>query len=474
MNTDELASASPPIPNSYWVRPGRLLAGEYPGSMSRAEAMERVEKLLRAGVTSFIDLTEDGELPEYENLLPGLTEQQVRYRRLPIVDHSLPDSPAHMSRILDLIDSELAAGRCVYVHCHAGIGRTGMTMGCHLIRSGLANEGALERLQQLWRQCARSRRWPSVPETDEQVEFVRLWREGAASGGAVRIDMTARYEGAFVGLAIGDALGTLVATSNFDAATLVAGVRDSGVLIPGANTAMTRAVAESLLALSAHDPKDQMQRYLEWNRGAGSIAVPGELKRALAAWQWSKKKNAGSHDPKNLDPHSLPRTLAVALFMQADPQGAVDMAAEVSRTTQQSPMVLDLCRTWVALLVDALSGVDKGTLVACNGPSMQWVRKRTLKAPVKNFLDGRTRGEPESASDALSVTNVAMAGFASTPTFRDALIHIETSTRAAPAAGALCGALAGAYYGIDSIPPEWRRQLAEDAALRSLARHLQS
>jgi ADP-ribosylglycohydrolase/protein-tyrosine phosphatase len=472
MNTDELAT-SPPIPNSYWVRPGRLLAGEYPGSMSRAEAMERVQKLLRAGVTSFIDLTEDGELPEYQNLLPGLTEQQVRYRRLPIVDHSLPDSPAHMSRILDLIDSELAAGRCVYVHCHAGIGRTGMAMGCHLIRSGLTNEDAFARLQELWRQCGRSRRWPSIPETIEQVDFVRQWRE-AATAGAARVDVTARYEGAFVGLAIGDALGSLVATSNFDAATLAAGVRDSGVLRPGANTAMTRAVAESLLGQSAHDPKDQMQRYLEWSRGAGSIAVPAELKRALAAWQWSKKKNAGSHDPKNLDPHSLPRTLAVALFMQADPQGAVDTAVEVSRTTQQSPLVLDLCRTWAALFVDALAGVDKETLIACRGPAMQYVRKRPLKAPVKNFLDGRARNEPESANDAMSVTNVAMAGFAATPTFRDALIHIETATRSAPAAAALCGALAGAYYGIESIPTEWRRQLTEDATLRSLARHLQS
>ena len=46
MATDD----SPPIPNSYWVQPGALLAGEYPGSMSRADAMERVRKLLAGGV----------------------------------------------------------------------------------------------------------------------------------------------------------------------------------------------------------------------------------------------------------------------------------------------------------------------------------------------------------------------------------------------------------------------------------------
>ena len=130
-SSESNANPPPPIPNSYWVEPGRLLAGEYPGSVSRAEAMERVQKLLHAGVNSFIDLTEEGELPAYEHLLPELTEQQVRYRRMPIVDHGLPESPAHMMRILDLLEAELAAGRCVYVHCHAGIGRTGTAIGCH-------------------------------------------------------------------------------------------------------------------------------------------------------------------------------------------------------------------------------------------------------------------------------------------------------------------------------------------------------
>src|SRR6187431_713282 len=151
MSTDPftVGIASVPIPNSYWVRPGQLLAGEYPGSMSLAEANQRIQMLLHAGVNSFVDLTEEGEMPVYDTLLSELSEQHIRYRRMAVLDHGLPDSPAHMTRILDLIDSELAAGRCVYVHCRAGIGRTGTTVGCHLVRSGLASEAALDRLQDL-------------------------------------------------------------------------------------------------------------------------------------------------------------------------------------------------------------------------------------------------------------------------------------------------------------------------------------
>ncbi|MBL8264932.1 ADP-ribosylglycohydrolase family protein [Steroidobacter sp.] len=475
MSTDPFTvGTSPvPLPNSYWVRPSQLLAGEYPGSMSRSEATERVQKLLHAGVNSFIDLTEEGELPAYEPLLAELSEQHIRYRRTSILDHGLPDSPADMSRILDLIDSELAAGRCIYIHCRAGIGRTGTTVGCHLVRSGLSGEAALDRLQDLWQQCGRSRRWPTIPETDEQVQFVRLWRESAAvpEGNA---DVLSRYEASLVGLAIGDALGSLVANSHFDAATLVAGgsLRDAGTFVTGASTAMTRALAESLLLKGVNDSEDQMQRYLSWTQSVGNIGVPPEVRRALAGWQWSRKKLAGSHDPANLDPHSLPRTLAVAMFLRADAQTAIDAAVEASRTTQQSPVVLDLCRVWTALFVDAYDGVNKQTLLSLNGPAMQLVRQRQLKPQVKQLLESRGSRPCTDAHDALSVTCVALDGFAAGKTLHDVAIRVLTSSRAAPSAAALAGALCGAYHGSHAITPELQRQLPEEALLRSLARHL--
>jgi protein-tyrosine phosphatase/ADP-ribosylglycohydrolase len=475
MSTDPFTSGTTPvpIPNSYWVRPGQLLAGEYPGSMTRAEAMERVQKLLNAGVTSFVDLTEDGEMPAYDGLLRELTEQHVRYRRFGVLDHGVPDSPAHMIKILDFIDSELAAGQCVYVHCRAGIGRTGTTVGCHLIRGGLAADAALDRLQALWQQCGRSNRWPTIPETDEQVEFVRTWRETLAPPD-VDVDLLSRYEAALFGLAIGDAIGSMVANSNFDAATLVASAagRDPGMLKTGALTAMTRALGESLLAKGGNDPDDQMERYLAWSQSVGNIGVPTEVRRSLAGWQWSRKKLAGTHDPANLDPHSLPRTLAVAMYLHADPQAAIDGAVEASRTTQQSPVVLDLCRVWAALFVDAISGIDKQTLLSFQGPAMQLVRRRTLKPAVKELIENRGQRACPDAHDAVSVTCVALNGVASAKTLHDALIRVVTSSRAAPSAAALCGALFGAHHGSDRNGHQWGAQLPEEAALRSLARHL--
>ena len=50
-----------PIPDSYWVEPGRLLAGEYPRDRDDATSLIKLRRLLEAGITLFLDLTEEGE-----------------------------------------------------------------------------------------------------------------------------------------------------------------------------------------------------------------------------------------------------------------------------------------------------------------------------------------------------------------------------------------------------------------------------
>jgi hypothetical protein len=56
-----LCAEPPPFPDSYWILPGKLLAGEYPGARKPEEAVRELERLRRAGVSFVVDLTEEGE-----------------------------------------------------------------------------------------------------------------------------------------------------------------------------------------------------------------------------------------------------------------------------------------------------------------------------------------------------------------------------------------------------------------------------
>ena len=85
-----------PIPNSYWVETGSLLAGEYPGMRSEHLSKAKLAKFLDSGVTFFIDLTEAGELRPYEPDLERLAEDRaidVCYRRFPIRDGGGTSAP---------------------------------------------------------------------------------------------------------------------------------------------------------------------------------------------------------------------------------------------------------------------------------------------------------------------------------------------------------------------------------------------
>ena len=169
-----------PDPNTYWVVEGRFLAGEYPGARDPAEARERIAAFLKAGITTFIDLTEPHELAPYESLLP---ERTVEYRRFPIRDVGVPRQARHMQEILDATDAALAAGRNVYVHCWGGIGRTGTVVACWLQRQGRGPDDALLELARRWQTVAKRHRRPHTPETQEQIAWVRNWPELSAAVG---------------------------------------------------------------------------------------------------------------------------------------------------------------------------------------------------------------------------------------------------------------------------------------------------
>ena len=456
-----------PYPNSYWVEPGLLLAGEYPGGVDQADTKVRLERLLACGVTTFVDLTRDLEMEAYAPLLGQLAHRAVQHHRFPILDHSIPERPQIVIDALNAIDAAHRRKECAYVHCRAGIGRTGLVAAAYLMRQGLDNEQAFDRLQMLWQECGRAKRWPIVPETDEQIEYVRRWHE-PGRGTSAYAD---RAQGALLGLVLADSIASSI-NANVLAATLdpTAALALPDVLYP--DSGLTVAVLESFLVRGQHDPLDQLQRYVAWSRGVQAdarVSIPDAFKRALAASQWSRKRYAGSHDPRNLDAHSISRSLAVALCFPNNGERTVELAADVSRTTQQAPIVLDACRAFAAYVLDALLGSSPDVVAAGRGPHVVALTHRSQKPEILEVIERRA-GYGKRDSTAPAVLNAALQALATTSSFAGGVQTLSASS--VPTAAALFGALAGAARGASALPPAWRRSLPRQAVLAQLIERL--
>jgi hypothetical protein len=169
-----------PIPESYWVIPGRFLAGEYPGlSFDDFGTRQRLTAFIRNRFDTFIDLTCEGERPDY---LPVLQEEArafeitIEHKRFSFPDFSVP-THKRMTAALNAIDAALAGKHKVFLHCVGGIGRTGITVGCWFVRHGMDPLEALQQVHKLYRGAAQSTFVSRSPETEEQVRFILHWTE---------------------------------------------------------------------------------------------------------------------------------------------------------------------------------------------------------------------------------------------------------------------------------------------------------
>ncbi len=485
----------PPLENTYWVDPGRLLAGAYPGAGSERAASARIRKLLDAGVRCFVDLTAVGELEPYERWLPGpYGRDTVAYVRKPIRDHSLPERAEHTIEILDEIDAALAEGRIVYLHCRAGIGRTNLVAGCWLARHGHAGEAALNRLNQLWQACSRSATWPSIPETSAQVEYVRGWSEHGATTPSPGVNAKStltlrdRYRGLLLGLATGDACGQPAAHRRPGSFTPIGDLLGGGPFdVPrGAwtdKTAMALCLAESMATTDRSDAADQVARYLRWQReghltSTGQcIGISATTARALAQAQWTRNPLAGSHDPAKAEKEPLARVGPAVALLLADPEEAIEAAVDATRVTHQAPVTLDAVRYFAGLLVGALQGASSVELLRPYFSPVEgyWDRHR-LKSAVDAVARGAwvEKAPPRiyGGGQAPQALEATLWAFNRGHSFRDMVLAAVNLGGDADATGAMVGQLAGAHYGLPGIPSTWRSSVILAPTIADMADQL--
>jgi ADP-ribosyl-[dinitrogen reductase] hydrolase len=442
----------PPLPHSYWVEPGYLLAGEHPDAGKEGATRARLQTLAAAGVRHFIDLTQPHELSPYQDLLPA----GISYENFPMRDHSLPDSRQQMRDLQQALAAAMKRGG-VYIHCRAGIGRTGVAVGCYLREQGESGTGALAELNRLWQQNARAASWPSIPETPEQESYVRDWLVGATAA------PLQRWRGCLVGLAIGDVMASQAAEAGGQAAWTD-------------DTGMALCVAESLLARDGFDGRDQLDRYREWARDpqAAGAAPSAELRPnvlgVLARSMWNRTVFPGTHDPAQIDPSPLSCAAAAALFAAPRVDAAASLAADCARVTHQAPVLVDACRLFAAMIARALAGSTREAVLA-GVPEGMPLRDDVLAMAAD--WGAQPSGRRKPLPGVAGVLDRAVRCFARSRAFGDGLSRALDSPGAdRDAVCAAYGALAGAFHGEDAIDSSLRGRVAGLSRLTLIADRL--
>ncbi|UOP05025.1 ADP-ribosylglycohydrolase family protein [Conchiformibius kuhniae] len=275
-----------------------------------------------------------------------------------------------------------------------------------------------------------------------------------------------RAQGALLGLACGDAVGAAVEFYPRHRFTPLNDMRGGGVfrLQRGQwtdDTSMALCLAESLLFCRGFDAADQMTRYCRWAQEGHhssknkAFGIGKQTLAALLAFKQSGKPDAGSRDSRHSGNGSLMRLAPVVLFYHDHPDLA-DYAERSSRTTHASPECVHACRYFACVLQRALHGCNKVQLFDFEYTD---TLPDDLAAVVRGSFRTKTADDIKASGYVVESLEAALWAFWHSHDFRSAVLAAANLGDDADTAAAICGQLAGAFYGMHNIPASWLNDL---------------
>lgn len=295
------------------------------------------------------------------------------------------------------------------------------------------------------------------------------------------MDFRSRARGAMLGLAAGDAVGTALefrAPGTFEP---IADMTGGGPFALKAgewtdDTSMALCLAESLVECAGFDETDQMERYVRWWKD-GHLSSTGTcfdigstVRGALARYLGTGEAFAGSTDSNASGNGSLMRLAPVVLAFASQPAVAVAMAGDSSRTTHASAQCVDSCRLFARYLLRALGGASKDEIIATHGLVDPGV---TMHQAVFAIAGGSfTRRDPpdiRGTGYVVAALEAAMWAFHRGRDFRETILLAANLGDDADTTAAIAGQIAGAHWGEEGIPAEWREKLAMRGKIEALA-----
>ena len=289
-----------------------------------------------------------------------------------------------------------------------------------------------------------------------------------------------RFRGCLLGLAVGDAVGTTVEFQRRGSFSPLTDMVGGGPfrLKPGQwtdDTSMALCLATSLIAKSGFDPIDQMDRYVDWYQN-GYLSSTGHcfdigntVRHALEEYQHTGNPFSGSTDPYSAGNGSLMRLAPVLLFYFPDLEQIIHFAGESSRTTHGTLECVEACQLFAEMLFRALSSMDKddvllNTTVKISSPALAAIASGRYRQKSIDQIKG-TGYVVESLEAALWC-------FYQTDTFESAILNAANLGDDADTTAAICGQIAGIFYGESGIPTKWLERLSLRAEITDFANSL--
>ena len=295
-------------------------------------------------------------------------------------------------------------------------------------------------------------------------------------------DRQQRYRGSLLGLALGDALGTTLEFRERDTYEPLTDLVGGGPFFLKAgqwtdDTSMALCLAHSLLDCQGFDAEDQMRRYCDW-RSNGYMSSNGRcfdigvtVSEAISTFLRTGNPFAGSRDPFTAGNGSLMRLAPVVMYFSPDREAALHFAGESSRTTHAAKECIDACHYFAALLHEAYSGAASSRAALLDRLDFS-PQTRKVQAIYQGQFRDKTRDQIKGSGYVIDCLEAALWCFLHTENFRDAILMAANLGDDADTTAAVCGQIAGAWYGIDALPSDWQEKIVMRAEILELADRL--
>ena len=190
---------------------------------------------------------------------------------------------------------------------------------------------------------------------------------------------------------------------------------------------------------------------------------------------------SGAVDPHSAGNGSIMRLAPVVLFAWPDRERAAALAVESSRTTHGANEAVDACVLLSAVLHAALNGEPRESVLLAPDAFFRAAdestdRRMSLSPGLLSIVRGDYQNKGADAVRGSGYVTESLEAalwcFARTDCFRDAILAAANLGDDADTTAAVCGQVAGAFYGESAIPADWLHRLHLHGFIRDLADRL--